>query len=120
MAKKTVDVVEGAVSGRLDGFFAFIREQGIVGLAIGLVMGTAVKEVIDTFVKSFIDPLVGLIVPTKSLATASFSIEGRVFVWGAFVSVLIRFVAIAAVVYFFIMGLKLDKLDRKKDTPKKN
>jgi large conductance mechanosensitive channel len=101
---------------RLEGFVEFVREQGVVGLAIGLVIGTSVKELVDSLVKSFIDPLIGLFVPNvDSLPAAKFSINGQDFMWGAFVSVLIRFIAIAAVIYFVLRSMKLDKLDRKKD-----
>jgi len=116
--KKAASTTTGSsrvrVNEKMGGFTGFIREQGVVGLAVGLVLGTAVKEVVDTIVKAFIDPLVGLIVPNAtSLATAKFTVDGKDFLWGLFVSVLIRFVAIAAVVYFVAQKF-VEKFDRKK------
>src|SRR5690606_36516437 len=100
----------------LGGFMDFIREQGIIGLAIGLVIGVQVKAVVDSLVASFINPLVGLILPGSgrlSDKTFSLTIGGNTqnFTYGAFTSVFISFLVIAAVIYFVVKGLKLDKLD---------
>jgi large conductance mechanosensitive channel len=103
------------------GFINFMREQGVVGLAIGLVLGAQIKSLVDQMVASFINPLVGLLLPGKgSLAEKSFHLslgfKGQDFLWGAFVAQLISFIAVAAIVYYVVKGLKLDKLDKKKDT----
>lgn len=99
----------------LQGFIDFVRQQGVIGLAVGLVLGTAAKEVVDSIVKSFIDPLLGLLLPrADNLADASFFIGKSEFMYGAFLSVLIKFLSVAAVIYFIVHGLKLDKLDKKK------
>ncbi len=99
------------------GFVDFVREQGVVGLAIGLVLGTAVKELVDALVIAFVDPLVGIVVPNAdNLANASFWFRGSEFKWGVFVSVLIRFIAIAGVIYYTVHLLKLNRIDKKKDS----
>jgi len=101
------------------GFMSFVREQGVVGLAVGLVLGVQVKAVVDQLVASFVNPIIGLLLPGKGdLASKAFtiSIGGKhaVFMYGAFVAVIISFLTVAAVVYFAVKGLKLDKLDKKK------
>ena len=45
----------------LDGFVGFIREQGVVGLAVGLILGVASKSVIDSLVNNIFNPLIGLL-----------------------------------------------------------
>lgn len=102
------------------GFMDFVRSQGVVGLAVGLVLGTQVKLLVDQLVKSFIDPLLGLFVGSgKGLSskvfTLSFNSKQANFGWGAFVYMLIDFFLVALVVYLAVKGLKLDKLDKKKD-----
>ena len=47
------------------GFADFLREQSVVGLAIGLVIGAQVKSLADSLIASFINPLVGLVLPGK-------------------------------------------------------
>lgn len=102
------------------GFMTFIREQGVVGLAVGLAIGAAAGDTVKQLVGAFIDPLVQLLVGSQAgLKAAEFTVkigdrEGT-FTWGAFVSSLITLVAVAFVVYFIVKGLKLDKLDKKKD-----
>lgn len=125
-AEKEADTAEAAVkklrsiTGAGSGFMAFIREQGVVGLAVGLAIGTAAGDTVKQLVGAFIDPLVQLLVGSQEgLKAASFTVEigGReaVFGWGSFVSSLITLLAVAFVIYFIVKGLKLDKLDKKKD-----
>jgi len=115
------DLVSLKVPKWIQGFTDFIREQGVVGLAVGLVIGTQVKTLVDQLVASFINPLVGLLLPGGGdLAQRTFhvSFHGRkqVFGWGAFIAQLISFIIVLAIVYFGVKKLKLDQLDKKKDT----
>lgn len=104
----------------LQGFTDFVREQGVVGLAIGFVLGAQVKVVVDQLVASFIAPLLTLVLPGKenSLVERNFSLSwaGKTadFAWGAFVFQLISFMIVALVVYMIVHRLKLDRLDKKK------
>lgn len=101
------------------GFMGFIREQGVIGLAVGLVLGVQVKAVVDQLVASFVNPIVGLLLPgggglaEKTFTLSVFS-KQAVFTYGAFIAVMISFVTVAAVVYFGVRVLQLDKLDKKK------
>ena len=104
----------------ISGFMSFVREQGIVGLAVGLVLGVQVKAVVDQLVASFVDPIIGLMLPgSGGLAEKTFAIsvlgKQAVFAYGASIAVLISFLAVAAVVYFAVKSLRLDKLDKKKE-----
>jgi large conductance mechanosensitive channel len=101
------------------GFVEFIRTQGVVGLAIGFVIGTQAKTLVDQLTASFVNPILGLIVGTSqglSNKTFSLTIDGNTanFTWGAFVYALINFLVIAAIIYFTFRWLKLDKLDKPK------
>lgn len=103
----------------LQGFTDFVREQGVVGLAIGFVLGAQVKTLVDQLVASFINPLLGLLLPGKGdLAEKQFSLSwfGKTadFAWGAFVFQLISFLIVALVVYTIVHRLKLDRIDKKK------
>ncbi len=104
------------------GFTDFVREQGVVGLAIGLVLGTQVKVLVDQLIASFIDPLLGLFIGGGgSLREKMFHLrierfgKGADFAWGAFLYVMIDFLLIAAIVYLVFKALKLDRLDKKRD-----
>lgn len=107
------------VKHHFSGFTTFVREQGVVGLAIGFVLGVQVKALVDQVVASFVNPMLGLVLPGKgSLAEKTFSLTMRGqtqnFGWGAFVFQLITFLMVAFIIYFVFKGLKLDRLDKKK------
>jgi large conductance mechanosensitive channel len=108
------------VGKKFNGFVEFLREQSVVGLAIGLVLGTQAKALVDQLIASFINPLVGILLPGQgTLKDKVFTIhlDGKdaAFGWGAFVISLLTFVIVAGVVYFVFKGLKLDRLDKKKE-----
>lgn len=101
----------GAVKGGLAGFLQFIREQGVVGLAVGFILGGAVSKVVSALVNDIVNPLLGYVLgSTEGLKAMKL---GPVLL-GDFVAVTIDFIIIAAVVYFIVKGLGLDKVDAKK------
>ncbi len=96
-------------------FLNFIREQGVVGLAVGFILGGAVSKMVSSLVENIINPLVGLALGRVDLADRALTIGAASLKWGAFISTLIDFVIIAAVVYFGVKALRLEKLDKKKE-----
>lgn len=119
VAKARVAKVPGAKTG--SGFLDFIRTQGVIGLAIGLAIGAAAGDTVKKLVEGFINPIVQFIVGSQAgLQTAVWHTElwGRKadFAWGAFVSSAITLVATAFVIYLIIHFLKLDRLDKKKES----
>lgn len=112
---------ESLVGKQVRGFVDFLREQSVVGLAIGLVLGTQAKVLVDQLVVSFLNPLTGLLLPgegTLKQKSVEVVFHGKtaVFTWGAFVSSFLTFVLVAAIVYYVFKGLRLDKLDKKKES----
>lgn len=99
----------------MKGFMQFIREQGVVGLAVGFILGGAVSKVVSALVSDIIQPVLGIVLgATKGLSAASFSFAGAEVKYGDFITVSIDFAIIAVVVYFVFRALKLDQLDAKK------
>lgn len=99
------------------GFLEFIRNQGIVGLAIGLAIGSVASGTVKTIVESFVNPAVQLIVGTQShLEVQIWHVElwGRKadFGWGATLSSLITLVATVFVIYLIVHFARLDKLKK--------
>ncbi len=119
VTKRVTKKVTSKAQSSIEGFVDFIRTQGIVGLAIGFVMGIQAKALVDQFTSSFINPLLGLLFNSNqplSDKTVYVQINSRsaTFGWGAFVYAVINFLIIAAVIYFTFKWLRLDKLDKKK------
>jgi large conductance mechanosensitive channel len=110
MAIKNPEILHKTVQG----FFQFIREQGVVGLAIGFILGGAINKLVGSLVSDIIQPAISMGFGTASLADLKY---GQV-MYGKFLMSIIDFVVLAAVVYFGFKGLKLDKLDLKKEEKK--
>jgi large conductance mechanosensitive channel len=91
------------------GFVDFIREQGVVGLAVGFILGGAVSKVVTSLVENIIQPLIGSVIGAagglNSLAVGPIS-------YGMFLTAFVDFIVVAAVVYFIFRGLKLNKIDK--------
>lgn len=98
------------------GFFNFIREQGVVGLAVGFILGGAVSKTVASFVENIINPLVGLALGKVDLADKVIIMgEETSLNYGAFISTIVDLFVICAVVYFGIKWIGLEKLDKKKE-----
>lgn len=99
----------------MKGFLNFVREQGVVGLAVGFILGGAVSKFVTAFITDLINPILGIILGLAGgLKDAYFTIGKVKFLYGDFLSSLIDFIVIALVVYFGVKILKLDRLDKKK------
>lgn len=99
----------------LVGFLDFLRAQGVVGLAIAVVLGAAVTKLVAALVADFINPVVGILLGAAGdLSSYTLRIGGVELLWGHFLATLIDFAIVAAVIYFLVKGLKLDQIDKKK------
>lgn len=101
------------------GFMDFVRKQGIVGLAVGLAIGTQASDLVKNIVGSIITPIVDLLVGKGGLEGLTWTVNvgdrTSTFQFGLLIDSLIKFLAVAVVIYFVVMGLKLDRLDKKKE-----
>lgn len=96
-------------------FLDFIREQGVVGFATGFILGGAVSDLVKAFVTDLVNPVIGLFLGSvEGLKTRAFPLFGATIAWGDFITILINFLVLAAVVYFLFRVLGLEKLDKPK------
>jgi large conductance mechanosensitive channel len=106
---------------QVKGFLDFIRTQGVVGLAVGLILGTAVTVVVKSLIDNVIMPPIGFLLGSgdglKGLTWTLGTINGdpATINYGIFLNDLINFIIIALVVYFVFHALGLTKLDKKKE-----
>lgn len=106
---------------QLKGFIDFIRTQGVVGLAVGLVLGGAVSVMVKSLVDNIVMPPLGLILGSaEGIKGLSWTIgntnagQAVIIRYGIFLNDFINFIVIALVVYLIIRLLKIEKLDKKK------
>ena len=91
------------------GFLTFVRERGVMGLAIGFVLGSSVQKVVTAFVTDIVNPFVGLFL---GRADGLKNFTAGPFMIGDFVSVVIDFIILALIIYFVFKALQLEKLDK--------
>ncbi len=85
------------------GFRDFILRGNVVDLAVAVVIGAAFGALVTSFVTNLITPLIAAIIGEPDFSALSFTINGSEFTYGAFINALISFLAIAAVIYFFVI-----------------
>jgi large conductance mechanosensitive channel len=99
----------------LQGFWEFIQEKGVIALAIGFILGGAITKMVSSLVNDLISPILGLALgKLENLKEAAWEIGSAKVMWGSFVSNMIDFVLMAAVVYFGVrilnrFGFQADK-----------
>ena len=95
-------------------FKDFLGKTGVLGLAIGFIMGTYIGKVVSALVQDIIMPIPGALIPggdwRKALVTIPVG-NGMNFAVGDLVGVIIDFLIVAAVIFVIVkyagkMGLK--------------
>lgn len=103
----------------MKGFINFIRSQGVIGLAVGFIMGGSITKLITSLVNDIVNPVIGILISRAGdLKSNYIAIGNAKILWGDFISSFIDFIIIALIVYFGVKILGIDKLDQK-DSKKK-
>lgn len=84
-------------------FRDFLMRGNLVELAVAFVMGVAFAAVVNSFVNDLIMPILAMIFGKPDFSNLTFTINDAVFRYGAFLTAVITFVAIAAAVFFFVV-----------------
>lgn len=99
----------------MKGFINFIKEQGVMGLAVGFILGGAVSKVVASLVSDIINPFLGLLLGVaegfQSMVIKIGPVEVLI---GHFLVTLVDFTVIALVVYYGVKLLGLEKKGKKK------
>ncbi|MBI3250494.1 MAG: MscL family protein [Candidatus Andersenbacteria bacterium] len=103
------------IKNQFQGFLEFVRQQGVVGLAVGFILGGAVSKVVSSLVQDVINPLIGIVIGRgETLAAMKWTLGAVEVKWGSFMAVFVDFLVIALVVYYGVKIIGLDRLDKKK------
>jgi large conductance mechanosensitive channel len=94
----------------LKGFREFILRGNVIDLAVAVVIGSAFTAIVNGLVDGIFNPLIALLFNASQLESAGITLraatetsEAVVLSWGLVISALIKFVLIAAVVYFALI-----------------
>jgi large conductance mechanosensitive channel len=101
----------------LQEFKDFLFRGNIVELAVAFVMGLAFAAVVNSLVENLVMPLVAMVIGEPDFSDLTFTINDAVFRYGAFITAVIQFVAIAAAVFFFVVKPVQAMMRRLERTP---
>ncbi|MDQ3067490.1 MAG: large conductance mechanosensitive channel protein MscL [Actinomycetota bacterium] len=101
----------------LGDFKDFLFRGSIVELAVAFVIGLAFATVINSLVENLVMPIVAMIVGKPDFNSLAFTINDAVFRYGAFITDVIQFAAIAAAVFFFVVKPVQAMLERRRTEP---
>ncbi len=87
----------------LSQFRDFLFRGNIVELAVAFVMGLAFAAVVNSLVANLLMPVIAMIIGKPDFSDLTFTINDAVYRYGAFITDLIRFIAIAVAVFFFVV-----------------
>ena len=94
----------------LKGFREFILRGNVIDLAVAVVIGGAFTAIVTGLVDGIFNPLISLLFNADDLATAGLVLRTGtgdnpdiVLSWGLVISALIKFLLIAAIVYFALI-----------------
>jgi large conductance mechanosensitive channel len=110
--------VEPALEAQMDGFKKFLLRGNVVDLAVAVVIGAAFGAIVTAFVNAFITPLIGVFTgATGDVRDLTFTVGETTFPYGEFLSALLSFLIIAAVVYFLVIKPITRLMERYKTEP---
>lgn len=94
------------------------RAEGVLVIAVGIIMGGAITKLVTSIVDNLLNPLIGAVTGAAgNLSALAYTIPMTqiTFKYGAFISSLIDFVAVLAVVYFVFVKSPINKIDKKSE-----
>ncbi len=84
-------------------FKAFLLRGNVVDLAVGVVIGTAFGAIVSSIVADLIMPLIAVLGGLPDFSGLSWKINDVSIMYGNFLTALVSFVIVAAVIFFFVV-----------------
>lgn len=80
-------------------YLSFLKEYKVVGLALGVVMGTAATALVNSLVKDIAMPFITPLVAADSWREATLLVGPVTVRWGSFLAELLNFIILGAIVF---------------------
>jgi len=80
-------------------FITFLKQYGVIGLAIAVIIGGKVNELLKTVVDGLLMPIVGFLTPSGNWRDASLDVGNVKFLYGPVIGATVDFVIVAALVF---------------------
>jgi len=84
-------------------FRDFVLRGNVVDLAIAVMIGTAFATVVKSFTDNILMNIIALFGGQPDFSSLDFSLGDTVFTYGAFLTDVVSFVILAAIVFFFVV-----------------
>ncbi len=84
-------------------FKEFLLRGNVVDLAVAVVIGVAFGNVVTSFVDGLVMPIIAALGGEPDFSALDFTINDALFRYGAFITALVTFVIIAAVIFFVVV-----------------
>lgn len=95
-------------------FIDFLKQYGVIGLAIAVIIGGKLNAVVDALVKELLMPIVGLMLPGGDWRELSINVGATRFGIGPVLAALIDFLIVAFVVFLIFKKLLGESVPPKK------
>jgi large conductance mechanosensitive channel len=87
----------------LKGFRDFILRGNVMDLAVAVIIGAAFTAIVTALTEKIINPLLGAVIGKPNFGYLIGHINGGEIRYGDFLTAIVNFLLIAAVVYFFLV-----------------
>ena len=87
-------------------FIEFINKYGVIGLAIGFIIGSASKDLVNALVADILMPVIMFFVPGGTWREATLTVGPVVLALGHFIGALLDYLIIALIVFFLMRQIK--------------
>lgn len=99
----------------IDEFKEFVLRGNVLDMAIGVIIGGAFTGIVTALTTDFINPLINCIGGTEVKGRLEIFDTGNYIEWGHFLTAVINFLIIAAILFCMLKGInKLMELGKKK------
>ena len=93
-------------AGLWEEFIDFINKYGVIGLAIGFIIGGASKDLVNALVADILMPIILFFVPGGTWREATITVGPVVLALGHFVGASLDFLIIALIVFILMRQIK--------------
>lgn len=87
----------------LKGFRDFILRGNVMDLAVAVMIGAAFTAIVTELTKDIINPLLGAFISKPNFDYLVADVHGAQVLYGSFLTAVLNFLILAAVIYFFLV-----------------
>ncbi|MBU4216612.1 MscL family protein [Candidatus Parcubacteria bacterium] len=84
------------------GLFEFLKNNAIIGMAIGVVVAQIVKDLVDSLVKGILMPSINLMIPGEGVSQLVYLVNGVEFNIGIVINSALTFLIVMTILYIVV------------------